>query len=465
LNKSLLNLLTKELLEKFGKGNHIPGSGSASAFNGLMACKLLLTVLKLTIDPKRGKTYTHIKNQCITIIREIEDTIFPKLCDLFDKDSIEFDKSITLRQARDTETNQRIKNSLNLEAQEQLKICTEIPLDIAKLGLILADHAIFVFENCFKPATGDSAVAFSNAITLLNGCYSIIVLNLESFPSSEWTQKIFTELESINEQGLIFEEKNREFRKIKRTEALIKNELKADIKNLTTKLFNKRFIKNEEIENIARDFQNLLFKEKINFQQYENSSLINLLDPIKLIRKLNFQFEESPYLESDLINGKYVNIAGLIDRNNMTISVSKQYPPEVRNFTAAHELGHLLMHNFDVMHRDIPIDSPLPNRPSVEYQADKFAAYFLMPTKLVFNAYTEIYGNDSFELNEESSRALFNKDLADVERIYNSKRKLSRALASSKFYYGRSFISLAQTFKVSVEAMAIRLEELDLVIF
>jgi formiminotetrahydrofolate cyclodeaminase len=43
-----LDLPTKDLLVRFGEGKHIPGSGSAAALSGLLACQLIKTVCKLT---------------------------------------------------------------------------------------------------------------------------------------------------------------------------------------------------------------------------------------------------------------------------------------------------------------------------------------------------------------------------------------------------------------------------------
>ena len=50
-----LELPAAELLEKFGKGSHVPGSGSAAAFQGMLSAQLILTVISLTLDKKRGK--------------------------------------------------------------------------------------------------------------------------------------------------------------------------------------------------------------------------------------------------------------------------------------------------------------------------------------------------------------------------------------------------------------------------
>ena len=45
----------EELLDKFASGGHKPGSGSASAMQGLMSCALTKTVITLTKARKRYK--------------------------------------------------------------------------------------------------------------------------------------------------------------------------------------------------------------------------------------------------------------------------------------------------------------------------------------------------------------------------------------------------------------------------
>ena len=49
-HSNLLDLKANILLDKFGKGGHVPGSGSAAALMGLLAAKLLATVSTLTLS-------------------------------------------------------------------------------------------------------------------------------------------------------------------------------------------------------------------------------------------------------------------------------------------------------------------------------------------------------------------------------------------------------------------------------
>ena len=80
------------------------------------------------------------------------------------------------------------------------------------------------------------------------------------------------------------------------------------------------------------------------------------------------------------------------NKNEKLVQVSKQFPQETQNFTAAHELGHAILHKQTVLHRDRPLDGS-SNTPRIreEMQADKFATFFLMPSKLVEDIFFEMF--------------------------------------------------------------------------
>jgi Zn-dependent peptidase ImmA (M78 family) len=143
------------------------------------------------------------------------------------------------------------------------------------------------------------------------------------------------------------------------------------------------------------------------------------------------------------------------------------YAPEVVNFTTAHELGHALLHDQVELHRDIPLDGSeiLQNHSITERQANKFAAYFLMPGKTVIQLFYEIFQIEIFEINELTSNKLGYKSPRELRKGIRNQRDLSRLIAKCEFYDFRPFNSLSKMFKVSVEAMAIRLEELNLIKF
>ena len=117
------------------------------------------------------------------------------------------------------------------------------------------------------------------------------------------------------------------------------------------------------------------------------------------------------------------------------------------------------------MHRDRPLDGPGQERgvrDKIEREADKFASFFLMPENLVRNRFREFFLCDKFALNEDTIFALDPSGSMRLQDCKKTLRELARILTDADSYNGRHFNSLADQFHVSVEAMAIRLEELEL---
>jgi len=191
-----------------------------------------------------------------------------------------------------------------------------------------------------------------------------------------------------------------------------------------------------------------------------------LLDPAVALHLIGFDYELADTLGQYSNESGTFEVAGIIDRPSKRVRNSRQLPFETRAFTAAHELGHALLHAGMRMHRDRPLDGSQQGRgrrDRAEFEADKFASFFLMPEKLLRARFRKLFLCATFAVDEATAFAL---DPADKHRLLSEKqllRDLSRMLACATSYNGRPFPSLAKQFNVSVEAMAIRLEELGLI--
>lgn len=219
-----------------------------------------------------------------------------------------------------------------------------------------------------------------------------------------------------------------------------------------------------EIEGVVKDLHTRLWKDR-NFlwDGAAPADPVDILDPEVALRLYGYSFELEEGLGSYHGHSGHSEIAGLIDRLYKTVHVSQQFPPNVRLFTAAHELGHAALHPASGgIHRDRPIDGAALSRNPDEFQADKFATYFLMPANLVKTRFADIFETDCFSLTEETSFGLSGMSFAEIQAKCRTARDVSRLLASAERYQGRSFVSLTAQFRVSAEAMAIRLEELRL---
>ena len=192
---------------------------------------------------------------------------------------------------------------------------------------------------------------------------------------------------------------------------------------------------------------------------------VDLLDPAIALDVIDFEFDMSETLGQFSSGGATFEVAGVIDRPGKRVQISPQMPFNTRRFTAAHELAHALLHEGVRMHRDRPLDGPgqeRGTRDKVEKEADKFASFFLMPENLVRNRFRQFFLCDKFALHADTIFALDPSGSMQLQDCKKTLRELARILADAVSYNGRHFNSLAAQFHVSVEAMAIRLEELEL---
>lgn len=220
----------------------------------------------------------------------------------------------------------------------------------------------------------------------------------------------------------------------------------------------------KSIEAQAKKLQRAIWKRRTDLGLSQNVHPIDVLDPQLAAELLGFNFTLHPSL-GWMVNGRRrVSVAGLIDQSTRSIQVATDADPRVMRFTAAHEIGHAILHPDQTgLHRDQPLDGGRRSRDRTELEADKFATYFLLPEKLLVEEFkSRFFG--PFALDEQTAFALLSKSIYEALKNLPTLRHVARKLASTAYYNGRHFVPLSESFGVSVEAMAIRLEELELVI-
>ena len=468
MSEKLINIPTGKLLKKFGAGNHKPGSGSASAFQGMLAAKMLLTVIDLTLDPKRGNTYQKHVSRLQDIKQEINDQIYPSLEASFQLDSEQFDSVVKLRTQRDSEVDCNKKRALSISATEALITSTSTPLDIAEPCLKLIGFAEYVFNFGFKSARGDSGVAINSAVSAVASCLSIVELNLITLPVENRTEIIRERKGSIKKEYVKLSKAVSDSLTVLEKESNRNRDFLKSIQEFRKGNLEDKVTTNSDIEGLVKRLQNTLWLQKDSIWKNDSVKLpFDVLRPeIVLKRVMDYDYQSVDSLGNSEINGELFEIAGLINKNERLVQVSKHFSQETQNFTAAHELGHAILHKQTVLHRDRPLDGS-SNTPKSrkEMQADKFATFFLMPKKLVEDIFFEIFEAENFRINEASVLAIQGGGVTAFRKQCRDKRGLARIIATTQYYGGRTFNSLSEIFKVSTETMAIRLEELDLVEF
>ena len=128
-------------------------------------------------------------------------------------------------------------------------------------------------------------------------------------------------------------------------------------------------------------------------------------------------------------------------------------------FTVAHELGHWELHRHyflaDAAQLSLFDEKPKPpivyrtssRKDPMEWQADHFAGYLLMPGEMVFKAWEEYYGNQEPYIAE--------KEMADLSAKWGLAENQQPTVEIAR--------TLAREFKVSGQAMQIRLLGLGLI--
>lgn len=470
MEKALLNISTVELLDKFGAGKHKPGSGSAAAFQAMIASKLLITVIGITNRPSLQKKYISFLPTLLKYLDDLENRIFPQLSELFINDAIEFDRAIELRTLRNQEADPIYKNQLRREALEQMKVAIAIPLDISNLSIELCEIANYVFDNAFKSARGDSHVAFSGAVAALAGSLSIIRLNLLQFGSDDfrYCEEIRSKLHELDVDYANYNSLATSKISVLQKEFDRKAPFYLELNDLLDKLKINKKPSDLEIEKGIKDFQNLVWKHKGIIWKNPPQEPREILDPQLIFKDvLCYDYvtrEEFGVLDDE---GNIIEIAGLINQSNRLVVISNKFSEPTQRFTGAHELAHALFHDQELQHRDLPLDNsgPYHLRAFNEKVADKGATYFLMPEKDIVNQFILRFESSSFSINEETCFNLTRGTVSDLKRECKNLREFSKKISSFESYNGRRFESLAQRFNVSVQAMAIRLEQLNLLIY
>lgn len=464
MSGDLMSLPLRDLLKKFAAGTHKPGSGSAAALLALISASLSKTVIALTADKE---TYEAVKDELGRITEEISTEIEPLLEEAFVQDSIQFGNVIEARKFRDKAVNHSDWWRRSHRALTELDSASLIALRIARASIRLTELSITVFDKGFKSARGDSEVAIEAAISGATGAISVVYLNLKDFRGESHAKKILDEASQLATKAESLQVELRKRMELLKKRAIeMNNALSLNAPKLLLRKQKKARYSNTELSEIARNLQGELWINRADIWANSDDLLpIQVLNPATTFTLHGYDFEEVPSLGVELIEGESVKVAGYVDNEQRVARISREFPAQVRRFTAAHELGHAVLHKGTTLFRDRGLNGgPVAaQRPDFEKEADSFAAFFLMPRVQVREIFTQIFGVEEFRADQDSAFALGFQRLSMMRDRLPTLRHLSTHLASVDFYAGNPTRSLSSVFGVSPLAMGIRMEELELI--
>ena len=227
----------------------------------------------------------------------------------------------------------------------------------------------------------------------------------------------------------------------------------------------------EKARHEAREILRSLWTRRSEFWSISPSLAELVPIPVEIIARklLGLSLDEPEEIDS-LRPG--FQTAGLMDRKARRIVAAQKYRHEWRRFTIAHEIAHWILHPDMIYHRDRPLtgaEQSNDSRPLAEQEADKFASELLMPTKVLMLHFKEMFGEPIDGRVPTSELASWlstgSKQVVSVADLSKGVRYRSMVVAGkSLFKLGSYFPPLAQSFCVSITAMAIQLEDLKLVL-
>jgi hypothetical protein len=191
---------------------------------------------------------------------------------------------------------------------------------------------------------------------------------------------------------------------------------------------------------------------------------VEMLEPGVALHMLGFTVITDPDLGEMVDAGRRIQVAGLIDQDEQLVRISPAFTFQEQRYTAGHELGHAVLHRgMSGLHRDRVVSGPSSRKDKMEVDADNFASCFLMSARLLLNRFRLCFGVDVFRLNEDTAYGLRIPNIDAAQRRFRAPRDLALAVATTSIFMGCPFDSLANYFRVSPTAMAIRLEEVGLI--
>jgi len=186
----LVDLTTRQLLDKLASDAPTPGGGSASALAGAQAAALVEMVAALTLaNPKYASAHA-----ALTPIRTKAAGYRAELADLVDRDAEAYDGVVAaMRLPKQTDEEKAARKTARERA---LRYAAEIPLKTAELAAAVSDLAASSAGLANPSAGSDLQVATMLAEAALGGAAANVRINLGGAGSEDFSKRATERLDA-----------------------------------------------------------------------------------------------------------------------------------------------------------------------------------------------------------------------------------------------------------------------------
>ena len=190
----MLDLPARQMLNEFGKGIGMPGSGSVAVISAMSGVQMLISVCKLTIGKER---YAAVHSEMAEIQKELERVYLPRLEKILYADAATVKEMLRYRILRDKETEPAKKQEYKQLAYAQLEKATDTMIDLCSVCLEIIPMALHAYEIGLKSARGDSGVVLSNLLSGASSGLYMTLINIKDAKNGSWTIAKRAEVETF----------------------------------------------------------------------------------------------------------------------------------------------------------------------------------------------------------------------------------------------------------------------------
>lgn len=180
---NLLDMPARHMLDEFGKGIGMPGSGPVAIVSTMSGLHLLVSICKLTLNKEK---YHWVHQEMRDIEKSILEEYLPRLDKIMHEDADTVKNMVRMRILRDKETDPQKKQEYRTQALQHLEKATDTMIELCSICLDIIPMALHTYQVGLKSAQGDSVVALSNLLSGASSGLYMVLCNMQTGKNCQW---------------------------------------------------------------------------------------------------------------------------------------------------------------------------------------------------------------------------------------------------------------------------------------